>query len=79
MKIVSTTYEHMHKNYTYRLIEDAKGVLIRRTHNDNMLWGHGVLTQMLDEDGTFKMGIAVNKPKYLKSLKEAVQLIEGQE
>jgi len=76
--IISTTHEMEHGEWVYRLIEDKKGILIRRTLKENMLWGHGVLTQMLDESGKFMMGISVSKPKFLKTIEEAVQLIKEQ-
>jgi hypothetical protein len=79
MKVISTTYEMVHGAHIYRLIEDAKGVMIRRTPNvDYPLWSHGVITQMLNENGEFMMGIVATQPMHLKTLNEAVQLIKEQ-
>jgi hypothetical protein len=78
MKVVSTTYEMEHGDHIYRLINDVKGVLVRRTRVDDPLWGHGILTQMINENGVFVPGFLINKHKYFNTMAEATKFIGEQ-
>lgn len=56
LKIVSTTYEVEYDGWVYRLIEDEKGVFVKRTRANDPLWGHGVMVQLINEDMKFVPG-----------------------
>lgn len=77
LSIIETVYEYYAPDHIYRLYETKAGVRIKRTSNDDQLWGHSTLTQCYSGPTWRFVGqLHVDQPFYFPSLLAALEMVK---
>lgn len=75
---VSTVYEGVHCEYTYRFNVDLNQVTLKRVKSDNILWGHGILVESVSiEEDTWEPMCRCGVLRKWPSLESAIQFVES--
>ena len=78
LTIIETVYEYYAPEHIYRLFETKNGVRVKRTNNDDQLWGHSTLTQCYAGPNRRFIGQlhAVDSAFYFPSLLAALEMVK---